>query len=445
MPNGVTHVGKQAFSHCYALANVAIPGSVKNIEDDVFRECRELVNVVIPDGVEVIGNFAFGNCRSLACVMIPASVTVVEMNAFMECSGLRYVTMLGNVTSIGKNAFSECTRLENVRILGSTANMSIGPNAFDGCGMLRNVDAQASETSAGNTASPAKLGDAVRRAWECGVEALPKECCTLLKGEVANDEGRRENVAIMLQIAFAILPKEWNISNERDTGQYFQQFCNCLGLTSPTSRVAQASLLKGAHVDLETQEAFRFEFTYGRSSNDALKACESQNFGKYQYWGKVHVFGINYNPQYRNIDKPFSSSYNRSHVPNRALGPCDEEYALFHTSRDECGRGDDICPMGAEEVLAWLRQRRERKAFERQELERKERERNERERGQRAEREKELEADWLEMCRRRNIELYREREQAYSRGCKDPPMPVKVIINTILLVLVFSLIRACSM
>ena len=228
--------------------------------------------------------------------------------------------------------------------------------------------------------------------------------------------------------------------NERDAAQYFFLFCGCLGIPSLTSSNARVGFVqKKDHFSY-----LLFDFTYGRSADDALRACESRSCPRTEMPEETRLlFGVNYNPKKRNIDKPLTASFRSEctrYVPNFAASDsfC-SEFAWSLTSRDECGRGCGAMPMGVAGVLAWLRKRRERK-----ERERNKRERKERERIERAERKRQLEADRLEMCRRRYVELYREREQAHSRDCNDPPMPVKIILSATLFFLMFALTKACS-
>lgn len=45
IPNGVTHIGKDAFHHCYDLTSVTIPSSVAFIGDSAFWNCKKLKNI----------------------------------------------------------------------------------------------------------------------------------------------------------------------------------------------------------------------------------------------------------------------------------------------------------------------------------------------------------------------------------------------------------------
>ena len=57
---GVTGVGKYAFSGCEALKTVTIPDTVTYIGQYAFFNCNILNRIVIPYSVEFLGNDAFG-------------------------------------------------------------------------------------------------------------------------------------------------------------------------------------------------------------------------------------------------------------------------------------------------------------------------------------------------------------------------------------------------
>ena len=167
IPDGVTIIGKEAFSYCSGLTSVTIPESVASIGDDAFYSCSALTSVTIPEGVKSIGSYAFSYCRELVSVAIPRSVTSIGSWAFNECIRLReYIVDEGNpayksingllltkdgktlilgvngevvipdgVTSIGDDAFYKCSGLISVTIPQSVR--SIGDSAYYGCTGLR--------------------------------------------------------------------------------------------------------------------------------------------------------------------------------------------------------------------------------------------------------------------------------------------------------------------
>ena len=104
----VTSIAMSAFSYCYGLTSVTMPGSIISI-----------------------GSSAFSGCTSLQSVSIPNSVKEIGSTAFSDCKGLTFVDLGNGVTSIGNFAFNNCTSLTTIIIPNSVQN--IGNNAFYGC------------------------------------------------------------------------------------------------------------------------------------------------------------------------------------------------------------------------------------------------------------------------------------------------------------------------
>ena len=148
IPDSVTSIGVAAFSRC-GLTSVTIPDSVTSIEEGAFSRCSSLTSVTIPDSVTSIEFNAFSRC-GLTSVTIPDSVTSIEGDTFSGCSSLTSVTIGNSVTSIGRSAFSGCSSLTSVTIPDSVT--SIGYGAFFGCSSLTSVTIPDSVTSIGDYA-----------------------------------------------------------------------------------------------------------------------------------------------------------------------------------------------------------------------------------------------------------------------------------------------------
>lgn len=142
IPNGVTKIGRYAFSGCKSLANVTIPESVTKIGWSAFEGCSSLVSITIPESVKEIEPCAFGG-TGLKTVTIPKGIKGISMYTpidgiseftFIACKSLESVTLPRSVTTIGMNAFSGCSSLKTVSMPRSVTRIS--EDAFYGCNNL---------------------------------------------------------------------------------------------------------------------------------------------------------------------------------------------------------------------------------------------------------------------------------------------------------------------
>ncbi|MBO7456511.1 MAG: leucine-rich repeat protein, partial [Paludibacteraceae bacterium] len=186
LPEGLTHIGNNAFYGCNnkSLTSITIPSTVTSIGNYAFHHCSRLKTVNIPDGVTSIGNSAFANA-AITSVAIPASVTSIGTNpftaadlasitvdpnnpnydsrggcnaiiekatntlisgcmktvipdgvvaigtcAFENASGLEYLSIPASVASFGDYAFNKCTDLYMMFILRKSPAVTLGTNVF---------------------------------------------------------------------------------------------------------------------------------------------------------------------------------------------------------------------------------------------------------------------------------------------------------------------------
>lgn len=151
IPESVTRIGESAFASCSSLTNISIPQGVKKIEDNTFYFCKGLTNILIPDGITSIGEFAFDNCNSLRNIKIPSSVTSIGKYAFFNCYSLSCdITIPDGITSIEPYTFADCNNLTKIIIPDSVTN--IGYHAISCCRQMTEITIPDSVTYIGGSA-----------------------------------------------------------------------------------------------------------------------------------------------------------------------------------------------------------------------------------------------------------------------------------------------------
>ncbi len=155
--DGVTSIGKFAFTHCYYFTSIYLPDSVTWVAYAAFNECRGLTSVrfkaeciMKPTGSG--SNYAtFDGCINLCTVILGGlAVTQTTLQGFSDKTMIRELILENGVQSVGSNAFSECTNLNSVSIPESVT--SIGDNAFFGCFSCASITIPDSVTSIGENA-----------------------------------------------------------------------------------------------------------------------------------------------------------------------------------------------------------------------------------------------------------------------------------------------------
>jgi uncharacterized repeat protein (TIGR02543 family) len=144
VPEGVTTIGKTAFSSCEKLTQISLPSTLVNLGSYVFQSCSALATVTVADGNTaycVVDGVLYNNDKTTLVVYpaakagtsftIPASVTRIDKCAFRDCQNLTSVTFAGNnVTTIDEYAFYNC-KFSSVSIPANV--VTIGVSAFSKC------------------------------------------------------------------------------------------------------------------------------------------------------------------------------------------------------------------------------------------------------------------------------------------------------------------------
>jgi hypothetical protein len=107
----VTEIASGAFTRA-AIDTVQLPSTLKTIGDTSFWY-SSLTTLTVPEGVTSIGKQAFSYCPALQSVSLPASLQTVDAFAFMDCPKLTSVTINPDCDmNLGYGAFDQCPALD---------------------------------------------------------------------------------------------------------------------------------------------------------------------------------------------------------------------------------------------------------------------------------------------------------------------------------------------
>ncbi|MBR5345368.1 MAG: leucine-rich repeat domain-containing protein [Clostridia bacterium] len=167
IPEGITAIGRYAFSECQVLSEIILPESLTSLGDCAFMLCSSLKSLTLPEALaeigqnpicyctsltelygleehpaffllddalyeretrrliarlcaseerifevwdecEIIGDYAFADNKHLVSVVLPESVKTVEDLVFFHCTGLQTVEFPDTVEFIGDAVFAQC-------------------------------------------------------------------------------------------------------------------------------------------------------------------------------------------------------------------------------------------------------------------------------------------------------------------------------------------------
>ena len=165
LPEGITAIGSQAFSHCYSLYDINIPSTVTRISDYAFEYCEDLTSITLPARLSMLGDAVFQQCFGLEnievdpnCVdfksidgvlygnvgsskgmsllaypgsypqsefIMPDGVSSIDSYAFSANTTMRSLTLSKEVKDFDMYTFMECFALEEINVAeGNTSYKS---------------------------------------------------------------------------------------------------------------------------------------------------------------------------------------------------------------------------------------------------------------------------------------------------------------------------------
>ena len=132
----VTKIEECAFSCCYSLRRVIMPG-VKEVRYAAFECCYVLSDVECGE-LEIVGDEAFSDCKSLRRINLP-STRIVQRCSFYRCSNLTHVKFSSKLERIEEYAFGYCGPMERIAIPLKNGLIT-RDNVFKGCTKLKHVE-----------------------------------------------------------------------------------------------------------------------------------------------------------------------------------------------------------------------------------------------------------------------------------------------------------------
>lgn len=148
LPDGLTHIGLQAFMNLPALTgDLILPDSIVSIEDSAFKDDSGFNGTLkLSSACTKISKQTFEHCKFAGILELPENVTLIEGNFAFSGNDFDTVIMNGNLMEIGGSAFMDCKQLKEVKAAGEADSqihvslpqslITMGNNIFNGCSKL---------------------------------------------------------------------------------------------------------------------------------------------------------------------------------------------------------------------------------------------------------------------------------------------------------------------
>lgn len=139
VPEGVTEIGRKAFSCCVNLEKITLPSTLQIIGSNAFDGCMQLREIDIPDSVRSIGNGAFCRCKALERIKFPKGMRGAELSGglFYDCVSLETVELPERLCGSFTNIFPHCNSLREIHLPEGITE--IGSFTFQDCSLLQTI------------------------------------------------------------------------------------------------------------------------------------------------------------------------------------------------------------------------------------------------------------------------------------------------------------------
>jgi hypothetical protein len=100
IPEGITSIPTNAFSHCEQLTDLTLPSTLTKLDATCFAWCYKLASVELNQGLLDIGTYVFNSC-ALENIEIPNTVRTVQAQSFGNMPTLKSVTFNARINADG--------------------------------------------------------------------------------------------------------------------------------------------------------------------------------------------------------------------------------------------------------------------------------------------------------------------------------------------------------
>ena len=129
--DGITGLGRLAFSSFNVLDSVSLPSTLVEIGSNAFGYCSNLLSLTLPPSLQTIGRYAFF-ASGISNIWIPKGVISIGSQAFSYCNNLTSINIPSTVTSIGNHEFAYSNHLTAINVaVANTAYCSVDGVLFD--------------------------------------------------------------------------------------------------------------------------------------------------------------------------------------------------------------------------------------------------------------------------------------------------------------------------
>ena len=265
--DGVTSVGRIAFSNCYSLKKVVIGNSVKNINSEAFSNDDALTDLTLGNSVETLGsNALFGT--KIKNLTLPSSIKELNSISLSGLWDLESISISGNnkyksVDGIlyennGKTLFSYPSHRSGEYTIPSTVT-KIAENAFLYTSLTKIVIPNTvRELGADAFSFSENLKTLV---FGKGITTIPERCC--YSSSKLSSVTIPEGITTIKESAFQGCPSLKTITLPRSVIKAENTFDDSTRVTSLNPnfvRIEDGSFIYGFHVKVTAKELYKNAF-----------------------------------------------------------------------------------------------------------------------------------------------------------------------------------------